>query len=47
MSGMMTVAAGAGMGILAVVLFVASIVYRQTAGRKIREELRRDYGQFP
>lgn len=45
MSGMMMLAAGAGMGILAVVLLIVSIIYRQTAGKKIREELKRDYAQ--
>ncbi len=45
MSGIMMLAAGAGMGILAVVLLIVSIVYRQTAGKKIREELKRDYAQ--
>lgn len=45
MSGIVMIAAGMGMGVLAAALFAASVVYRQTAGRKIREELRRDYEQ--
>lgn len=43
MSGMMILITGVGMLILAVILFIVSIVYRQTAGRKTREELMRDY----
>ena len=43
MSGMMILAAGIGMVVLSVLLFGASIVYRQTAGRQIREELAKDY----
>lgn len=43
MSGMMIFMTGIGMLVLAAVFFLASIVYRQTAGRKIREELMRDY----
>lgn len=43
MSGIMVMMAGIGMAVLSVVLFVVSIVYRRTAGRKIREELKREY----
>lgn len=43
MSGIMIMMAGIGMAFLSVVLFVLSIVYRKTAGRKIREELTREY----
>ncbi len=43
MSGVMILAAGIGMVVLSVFLFAASLVYRRTAGRKIREELMRDY----
>lgn len=43
MSGIMIIAAGIGMVVLSVSLFAVSIVYRRTAGRKIREELKRDY----
>lgn len=43
MSGMMTLAVGIGMAALSVVLFIVSVVYRQTAGRKIRKELSEDY----
>lgn len=43
MSGMMILAAGIGMAALSVILFIGSIVYRQTAGKRIREELKREY----
>lgn len=43
MSGIMIMMAGIGMAVLSVVLFVVSIVYRKTAGKKIREELKREY----
>lgn len=43
MSGVIIVAAGIGMMVLSVALLIASIVYRRTAGRKIREELKREY----
>lgn len=43
MSGMMILAAGIGMVVLSLFLFIASMVYRQTAGRRIREEIMRDY----
>lgn len=43
MSGVMIVAAGIGMMVLSAALFAVSIVYRRTAGRKIREELKREY----
>ncbi len=43
MSGMMIVAAGIGMTVFSVILFAVSIVYRKTAGRRIREELMREY----
>lgn len=43
MSGIMIMMAGIGMAVLSAVLFVVSIVYRKTAGKKIREELKREY----
>ena len=43
MSGIMIMMAGIGMAVLSVILFVVSIVYRKTAGKKIREELKREY----
>lgn len=43
MSGVVILAAGIGMVLFSVILFIASIVYRQTAGKKIREALSRDY----
>ena len=43
MSGIVIAGIGAGMVVLAVVLFVVSILYRNTAGKRIREELRKEY----
>ncbi len=43
MSGMMILTAGIGMVALSVILFIGSIAYRQTAGKRIREELKREY----
>ena len=43
MSGVMILAMGIGMAALSVVLFIVSVVYRQTTGRKIRKELSEDY----
>lgn len=43
MSGMAILVAGIGMVLLSVLLCIVSIVYRQTAGKKIREALLRDY----
>lgn len=36
---------GIGMIVLAVGLFLIGTVYRKTAGKKIREELEREYGE--
>lgn len=43
MSGIMMIGLGIGLVIFSMVLFVESIIYRQTVGRKIRKELMRDY----
>lgn len=43
MSGKIILMIGIGMLVLAAIFLSASIVYRQTAGRKIREEIMRDY----
>lgn len=43
MSGIIITEIGIGMSVLAVILFIASIVYRNTAGKKIREELGKEY----
>lgn len=43
MSGMMIVAAGIGLLVFSVILCVASIIYRRTTGRRIKEEIMRDY----
>lgn len=43
MSGIIITGIGIGMIALAIVLFIASIVYRNTAGKRIREELGKEY----
>ncbi len=43
MSGTMMVIVGIGLVILSVLLFVVSIVFRRTTGRKIKETLKREY----
>lgn len=43
MSGIIVFIAGIGMIALAVILFAAAIVYRKTAGMRIREELKHEY----
>lgn len=43
-AGMVILGIGIGMFALAAVLFLASFVYRRTAGRKIRDELGTEYG---
>lgn len=43
MSGTIILGAGIGLIVLSVVLFVVSIVYRSTTGRKIREQLKEEY----
>ncbi len=40
---MMMVAAGIGMIFFSMILCGIGVVYRRTAGRKIREELSKDY----
>lgn len=43
MSGIIITEIGIGMIVLAVILFITSIVYRNTAGKKIQEELGKEY----
>lgn len=43
MSGMMILSIGIGMIVLAVILLIVSFVYRKTAGKRIREELKKEY----
>lgn len=43
MSGMMILCIGIGLIMLAIAGFVVSIVYRNTAGKRIREELKQEY----
>lgn len=42
-SGTVIVMLGVMMIILAIILFIVSIIYRKTAGKKIREELMKEY----
>lgn len=43
MNGIIILVTGIGMIMLAAILFVMSIAYRKTAGRRIREELEKEY----
>lgn len=43
MNGIMIILAGIGLIGFSIILFVISIVYRKTAGKKIREELMKEY----
>lgn len=43
MSGIVIVGIGIGMIVLAVILFIASIVYRNTAGKRVQKELGKEY----
>lgn len=44
MSGAVILGVGIGMIVLAVILLAISIVYVRTAGRRMREEFRDEYG---
>lgn len=41
--GIIIFSIGIGMILFAVLLFVTSMIYQKTAGRKIREELNKEY----
>lgn len=43
MSGIVIVELGIGMIGLAVILLIAGVIYGKTAGKRIREELKREY----
>lgn len=43
MNGTVTVGAGIALIAVSTALFIASIVYRHTAGRRIKEELDKEY----
>ena len=43
MNGIFIVGAGIALIAVSVALFIASIIYRNTAGRRIKEELDREY----
>lgn len=40
---MIILGAGIGMIVLAVALFIGSLIYRNTAGKKIMDELKKEY----
>lgn len=41
--GIIILSIGIGMVLFAALLFIASMIYQKTAGRKIREELNKEY----
>ena len=43
MSGIIITGIGVGLIALSVILFITSIVYRNTAGKRIRKELGKEY----
>lgn len=43
MTGSMMIIAGITLVVLGVVLFIASFIYKNTAGKKIKEELHNEY----
>ena len=43
MSGTVIVGVGIGMIVLSVVLSIASIMYRKTSGKRIKQELQNEY----
>lgn len=43
MSGMIILGIGIAMIAIAVILFIAGVIYGKTAGKRIREELKREY----
>lgn len=43
MSGIIIAGIGIGMVALAIILFIVSVVYRNTAGKRIRKELGKEY----
>lgn len=43
MSGIIILGIGIGMIALAAILFVVSIVYRKTAGKRMKQELKKEY----
>ncbi len=43
MSGTIILGIGIGLVVLSVVVFAISIIYRKTAGKRIREELKKEY----
>lgn len=44
MSGIIIMGVGIGMIVFAIILFIVSVAYRKTAGKRIREELGKEYG---
>lgn len=43
MSGIIITGIGIGMIVFSVILFIVSLVYRNTAGKRIQEELGKEY----
>ena len=43
MNGMIVVCIGIGAIALSIILFIASFIYRNVTGKKIREELNKEY----
>lgn len=43
MSGIIILGIGIGMIALAAILFIVSIVYRKTAGKRMKQELKKEY----
>ena len=43
MNGAIIVGIGIGMLVLAVILLIASVIYRKSSGKKIREEILNEY----
>lgn len=43
MNGIIIVGIGIGMIMLAIGLFIAAVVYRKTTGKRIKEELGKEY----
>ena len=44
MSGIIIMGVGIVMIVFAIILFIVSVAYRKTAGKRIREELGKEYG---
>ncbi len=45
MTGMTLIIIGVGFAIAAIALFVVSLIYRNTAGKRVRKELQDEYNK--